>query len=153
MLLSYNLVSPPSLALKDHSYAGDNDEVYLKLKRGKTIHFPLSGKLCRQYGYRSEAKGRVVDTACAVIAPEQAKARTTPTDINTFLCTYGHAHKVLLKKTAEQQEVNLIGELHECRGCSMAKELRKTISRSNHTRADKKLQRFFFFIRVGGSPY
>ena len=136
----------PSLALKSHSYTGDNDEVSLKLKGGKTVHFSLIGKLCRQYGYRSEAKGRVVDTACAVIAPEQAKAPTTPTDMNTFHCTYGHAHKVLLKKTAEQQDVNLIGELYECRGCSMAKELRKPISRSTHTTADKKLQRFVFII-------
>ena len=81
------------------------------------MHFPLIGKLCRQYGYRPEAKGRVVETACAVIVPGQAKAPTTPTDINTFYCTYGHTHKILIKKTAEQQAVNLSEELHECWGC------------------------------------
>ena len=134
-LLSYNLISLPSLALKGHTYAGDKDGVILKLKGGKIVHFPLIGKLCRQYGYHPETKDRVVDTACAVIAPGQAKAPTTPTDINTFYCTYGHTHEVLLKKTEEQQGVNLSGELHECRGCSMAKGIRKPIARSTHTRA------------------
>ena len=56
-------------------------------ERGKTVHVPLIGKLCRQYGYRPEAKSRVVDTTCALIAPGQAKTPTTPTDINTFHCT------------------------------------------------------------------
>ena len=82
---------------------------------------------------------RVVDTACAVTVPGKAKAPTTPTDINTLHCTHGHTHEVLLKKTAEQQGVNLSGELHECRGCSIAKGLRKPIAKSAHTREDKKL--------------
>ena len=117
-LLSYNLISLPSLALKGYTYPGDKYGVTLQLKGRKTVHLPLIGKLCRQYGYRPEAKGRVVDTACTVIAlGQQAKAPTTPPDINTFHCTYGHTHEVLLKKTAGQQEVNLSGELHECRGC------------------------------------
>ena len=117
-LLSYNLISLPSLALKGHTYAGNKDGVTLKLKGGKNVHFPPIGKLCRQYGYRPEAKGRVVDIAWAVIAPEQAKASTTPIDIRTSHCTYGHTHEVLLKKTVEEQGVNLSGELHEYRGCS-----------------------------------
>ena len=85
----------------------------------------------------------MVDTACAIAAPGQAKAPTTPTDTNNFQCACGHTHEVLLNKTAEQQRVNLSGELHDCRGCSVAKGLRKTIARSTHTRADKKLQRVF----------
>ena len=91
--------------------------------------------ICIQYGYRPKAKDKMVDTACAVIAPGQAKAPTTPTDMNTFHCTYGHSHEVLLKKTAEQQGVNLSGELYECRGCLMTKGLRKPIARSTHIRA------------------
>ena len=63
------------------------------------------------------------------------------TDINIFHCTYGHIHEVLLKEMAEQQETNLSGELHECRGCSTVKGLRNPFARSTHTRADKKLQR------------
>ena len=85
----------------------------------------------------------MVDTACAVIAPGQAKAPTTPTDINLFHCTYGHTHEALLKQTAKQQGVSLSGELYEYRGCSMAKGLRKPIVRSTNTRADEKLERVF----------
>ena len=48
-LLSCNLISLPSLALKGHTYEGDKDGVTLKLKEGKTVHFPLIAKLCRQY--------------------------------------------------------------------------------------------------------
>ena len=135
-LLSNNLISFLSLALKGHSYAGDKNRATLKLKGGRLYTPPLIGKLCRQNGYRPEAKNRVVDTACAAIAPEQAEAPTTPTDINTSHCTYGQTHEVLLMKAAEQKGVNLSGELHEYRGCSMAKELRKPIARSTHTRED-----------------
>ena len=112
-LLSYNIISLPSLALKGHTYAGDKDGVTLKLKGEKTAHFPLIGKLYLQCGYRPEAEGRVVQTACDVISPGQAKALTTPTDINTFYCTHGHTYKVLRKTTVEQQGVNISGELHE----------------------------------------
>ena len=86
------------------------------------MKFPLIGKLCHQYGYHPEATGRMVDTAYAVIAPGQAKAPTTPTDIDIFHCTYGHTHKALLKQTVKQKRVSLSGELHERRGCSMAKK-------------------------------
>ena len=134
-LVRHSLISLPSLVLKGHTYAGDKDGVTLKLKGGKTVHFSLIGKLCRQYGYRPEAKGRVVHTAFVVISPRQAKAPTTTTDINTFHCTCGHTDEVLLKKTAEQQRVNLSRELHGCQGCLMAKGLRKSITRSTHTRA------------------
>ena len=132
--LSYNLISLPSMTPKGHTYTGDKDGVTLKLKGGETVFFPLVGKLCRQYGFRPEAAGSMVDTACATIAPGKANAPTTPTDINILHCTFGHTHEVLLKK--EQQGVNSSGELHECRGCSMAKGLRKPIARSTHTGAD-----------------
>ena len=132
--LSYNLISLPSMTLKGHTYTGDKGGVTLKLKGGETVFFPLVGKLCRQYGFRPEAAGSMVDIACATIAPGKTKAPTTPTDINILHCTFGHTHEVLLKK--EQQGVNPSGELHECRGCSMAKGLRKPIARSTRTGAD-----------------
>ena len=96
-LLSYNLIPLPSLALKGYTYDGGNNRETLKLKGENIVHFPPVGKLCRQYGYRPEAKGRVVDTICAVITAGQAKAPTTPTDINTFHCIHDHTHQVLLK--------------------------------------------------------
>ena len=158
--LSYNLISLPSMAQKCHTYTGDKDGVTLELKGGKTVFFPLVGKLCRQYGYRPKAANNMVDTACAVIAPGKAKAPNPPTDINILHCTFGHAHEGLLKKTATQQGIAYSGELHECRGCSMAKGLRKPIARSTHTRADKRLQRVFVDLSgpmavksIGGKRY
>ena len=156
--LSYNLISLPSMAQKGHTYTGDKDGVILELKGGKTVFFPLVGKLCRQYGYRPKAANNMVDTACAVIAP--GKAPNPPTDINILHCTFGHAHEGLLKKTATQQGIAYSGELHECRGCSMAKGLRKPIARSTRTRADKRLQRVFVDLSgpmavksIGGKRY
>ena len=125
--LSHNLISLPSMTLKGHTYMGDKGGVTLKLKGGETVFFPLVGKLCRQYGFRPEAAGSMVDSACTTIAPGKTKTPTTPTDINILHCTSGHTHEVLLKK--EQQGVNPSGELHECRGCSMARGLRKTTPR------------------------
>ena len=132
--LSHNLISLPSMTLKGHTYMGDKGGVTLKLKGGETVFFPLVGKLCRQYGFRPEAAGSMVDSACTTIAPGKTKTPTTPTDINILHCTSGHTHEVLLKK--EQQGVNPSGELHECRGCSMARGLRKSSARSTHTGAD-----------------
>ena len=85
----------------------------------------------------------MVDTVCVVIAPGQAKAPTPPTDKNFFHCTYGHTYEALLKQTAKQQGVRFSGEFHDCRGCSIAKRLRKPIARSTDTRANKKLERVF----------
>ena len=150
-LLSCNLISLPYLALKGHTYAGDKDYATLKLKGGETVHFPLIRERCSQYGYRPKAKGRVVYTSGALNASRQAKAPATPTAINTFHCTYGHTHKVLLKKMAEQQDVNLSGELHECRGSSMAKGLRKPIARSTHTRAGTLCPSRAPYCRRGGA--
>ena len=132
--LSYNLISLPSMTLKDHTYTGNKDGVTLKLKGGETVFFPLVGKLCRQYGFRPEAAGSMVDTAFATIAPGKAKAPTTPSDINVLHCTFGHTHEVLLKK--EQQGVNPSGKLHKCRGCPTAKGIWKSTAKSTHTGAD-----------------
>ena len=132
--LCYNLISLPSMTLKGHTYTGDKDGVTLKLKGGETVFSPLVGKLCRQYGFRPEAAGSMVDTACATIAPGKANAPTTPTDINILHCTFGHTHEVLLKK--EQQGVNHSGKLHKCRGCPTAKELWKSTAKSTHTGED-----------------
>ena len=147
-LLNYNLILLPSMTLRSHTYTGDKDGITLKLNGEETVFFPLVGKLCRQYGYRPEAVGSMVDTACATIAPGKVKAPTTPIDINILHCTFGHTHEVLLKKTATQQGIAYSGELHECRGCSMAKGLRKPIARSTHTRVAKKLQRVFVDLSV-----
>ena len=90
--LSYNLISLPSMTQKGHTYTGDKDRITLKLKWGETVFSPLVGKLCRQNGYRPDAGGSMVNTACATIAPRKAKVPTTPTDINILHCTFGRTH-------------------------------------------------------------
>ena len=132
--LSHNLILLPSMTLRGHTYTGDKGGVTLKLKGGETVFFPLVGKLCRQYGFRPEAAGSMVDTACTTIAPGKTKTPTTPTDINILHCTFGDTHEVLLKK--EQQGVNPSGKLHKCRGCPTAKGLWKSNAKSTHTGAD-----------------
>ena len=132
--VSHNLISLPSMTLKGHTYTGDKDGVALKLKGGETVFFPLVGKLCRQYGFRPEAAGSMVDSACTTITPGKAKTPTTPTDINILHCTFGDTHEVLLKK--EQQGVNPSGKLHKCRGCPTVKGLWKSNAKSTHTGAD-----------------
>ena len=121
---------------------------------------PWSVSFYCQCGYRPEAAGSMVDIACATIAPGKAKTPTTPNDVNILHCTFGHTHEVLRKKTATQQGIAYSGDLHECRGCSMAKGLRKPIARSTHTRAAKKLQRAFANLSrlmtvqsIGGKRY
>ena len=159
-LLNYNLISLPSMTLQGHTYTGDKDGIALKLNGGETVFSRLVGKLYRQYGYRPETAGSMVDPTCATIAPGKAKAPTTPTKINILHCTFGHTHEVLLKKTATQQGIAYSGDLHECWGCSMVKGLRKPIARSTHTTAAKKLQRVFVDLSgpmtvqsIGGKRY
>jgi hypothetical protein len=71
-LLNYNLISLLSMSLRGHTYTGDKDGVTLKLNGGETVFSPLVAKLYRQYGYRPEAVGSMVDTACATIALGEA---------------------------------------------------------------------------------
>ena len=96
-LLNYNLISLPSMILQGHTYTSDKDGITLKLNGGETVFFPLVGKLYRQYGYRPEAVGNMVDTACSTIASGKAKAPTTPVDITILHCTFGH----MLRKASE----------------------------------------------------
>lgn len=78
----------------------------------------------------------MVYSACATIAPGKEKTPTTFTDINLIHSTFGHNHEVLLNKTAKQHGIAYSRDLHEYRGCSMAKGLRKPITaRSTQTRA------------------
>ena len=103
-LLSYNLVSITSLAQEGHPSAVEKSGVTLKLKKEGMVQFSLIGKLCRQYGYLPEATGMMVDTACAVISPGQAKATTTPTGINLFHCTKGHTTRHCSSKRRSSNE-------------------------------------------------
>ena len=45
-------------------------------------------------------------------------------DINHFQVSFAHAHSSVLKATAQQHGIQLVGELAPCSGCSMAKGIR-----------------------------
>ena len=80
--LSYNLISLPSMTQKCHTYTCDIDGVTLKLKGGETAFFPLVGKLYRQYGYRPEAEGSMVDTLTRYDSKKRRHSKGSPTARN-----------------------------------------------------------------------
>ncbi|CAB1116481.1 unnamed protein product [Ectocarpus sp. CCAP 1310/34] len=131
--LNYNLVSLTALLKQTKGrLAADERELEVFVGGGESVYFPLWGDLFVQTGHRIDS-GR--ELACAIIAPGNAKANRTPVDINDFHCAHGHSHEVLLKNTAKQQGVTLVGQLRECMGCSTAKGLSKPIPNRTSTRA------------------
>ncbi|CAM9933068.1 unnamed protein product [Sphacelaria rigidula] len=83
------------------------------------------------------------ESARAVLAPGKMPVDRNQVDINSFHQSHGHLHEGLLPETAKQLGVRLVGKLHECKGCSMAKGLRKPIPTSTTTRAAKPFERVF----------
>ena len=72
----------------------------------------------------------------AVIAPgPEPSNRGAPVDINAFHAAHAHAHEGALRKTAKQISATLKRELHECKGCSMAKGIRMPIPSKTYGRA------------------
>ena len=81
----------------------------------------------------------VDETTDATIAPGLSPSnRDTPVDIDGFHVGHAHAHEGALRKTAKQMSVTLEGKLHECKGCSMAKEIRMFIPSKTHSREGSK---------------
>ena len=142
-LLSHNLLSLKQFTRRaGHSYRGDGDGVTLFCKSGRWFFAPTVGKLDRMRGYRARS-----DSACATIVPGVKPPNIdTEVDINEFHCSFGHVHKELLLETAKQRGVTLTGELHECKGCSMAKGRKKPIAKTTKSRADKRGGRVFLDV-------
>ena len=67
--------------------------------------------------------------------------RGTSGDINAFHVAHAHVHEGALRKTARQMGATLKRELHECKGCSVAKVIRMSIPSKTHGRAAKMLFR------------
>ena len=143
----YNLISLTTLAEEGHKYSGEKGGLTLTTKAGGEVFFPRMGKLLTQEGYQTQP---TVDIACAaVIVPGDAKAATTPTNLNDYHNSHGHVHEELLKRTAKQQGVQLEkGPLAPCLGCSMSKGQVKPIKTHTDSRAVKKL--FRTFLDLGG---
>ncbi|CAB1102712.1 unnamed protein product [Ectocarpus sp. CCAP 1310/34] len=71
--------------------------------------------------------------ALAIIAPGASPfsvGKSTPTiDINLFHASTGHVNEFLMRETAKQQGVRLVGELQPCAGCVEAKGRRALVPR------------------------
>ena len=133
--LRYKIFSIPTLVKHGHTFEGRPAGIVVKLKSERLIVFPLTGNLYSLYSYRVDCNTR--GDACAVLAPGKLPNKPV-VNTNDYHCAAGHSHEPLLRKTAEQQGVIFEGKVLECKGCSMAKGLRRGIKQSTHTRADEK---------------
>ena len=150
--LSYHLLSLKVAADNGHTYTGNkNGVVTVKFKTGETLFFPSVGGLKFLYAYRPG--GALNDeNVHAVTAPgTEPSNQGTPVDFNLFHAAHAHAHERALRKTVRQMGVTLKGELHECKGCSMAKYIRMPIPSKTHGRLDKTL--FCVFVDLGGKKH
>ena len=122
-----------------HTFEGRPAGIVIKLTFARSIVFPLTWNLYCLYGYRVDCSTRGDG---AVLAPGKLPNKLV-VNINDYHFAAGHSHEALLRKTAEHRRIVLEGKLLKCKGCSMAKGLRRVIKQSTHTRADKKLGRVF----------
>ena len=90
--------------------------------------------------------------AAAVLSPDRVF-------INPFHVSLAHAHSSVLKATARQHDIQLVGELAPCSGCSMAKGIRASTPHSTTSRAVALLDMVHidtagpFLESLGGSRY
>ena len=103
----YLLFSLPTLVNNGHTFEGRPTGIVVKLMSQRSNVFPLTGTLYSLYGYRVDCSTR--EHACVVIAPGQLPKKPA-VDINDYHCAAGRSHKVLLRKTAEQQGIVLEGK-------------------------------------------
>ena len=142
-----------------HTYIGNKCDVIVKFKFGEDHFFPSVERLKILYAYR---QGAVMDeNTKGKLAPGPAPSnRGTPVDINAFPAARVLAHEGALRKTTKQFSVTLEGNLHERKGCSMAKVMRTPIPSKTYGRAAKRLSRVFVDLvekkhvaSMGGNTY
>ena len=100
--------------------------------------------------------------AAAVLSPGGVfvnNKKTTVVDINHFHVSLAHARSSVLKATARQHGIQLVGELAPCSGCSMAKGIRASTPHHTTSRAAAPLDMVHidtagpFPESLGGSRY
>ena len=103
-----------------------------------------------------------VGMAAAVLSPGGVfvnNKKTIVVDINHFHVSLVHAHSSVLKATARQHGIQLVGELAPCSGCSMAKGIRASTPHHATSRAAAPLDMVHidtagpFPESLGGSRY
>ena len=100
--------------------------------------------------------------AAAVLSPGGLfinKHKIRVIDINHYHVSLAHAHSSVLKATAQQHGIQLVGELAPCLGCSMAKGIRASTPHCTTSRAEAPLDLVHidtagpFPESLGGSRY
>ena len=100
--------------------------------------------------------------AAAVLSPGGLfikKNKKRVIDINHYHVSLAHAHSSVLKATAQQHGIQLVGELAPCSGCSMAKGIRASTPHRTTFRAEAPLDLVHidtagpFPESLGGSRY
>ena len=100
--------------------------------------------------------------AAAVLSPGGLfinKNKIRVIDINHYHVSLAHAHSSVLKATAQQHGIQLVGELAPCSGCSMAKGIRASTPHRTTSRAEAPLDLVHidtagpFPESLGGSRY
>ena len=135
--LNYHLLSLRAVADKVHTYTGNHEGVTVFFSTGDALFFPSVGRLYFLYAYRPRML--VDETTNAIIAPGPTPSnRDTPVGINGFHVAHAHVHEGAPRKTAKQMGVTPEGKLHECKGCSMAKEIRVSIPSKANSREGSK---------------
>ena len=150
--LSHNLLSLQQFTVAHHIYFSTKNGVELQFKSGRTLQARKFGRTNVLRGYRMTRK----DDAPGV----KPLNFNMDVDINVFHCSFGHVLEGLLRETAKQQNVNLIGTLRECQGCSTAKGRAKLTATTTGTRAVKPGGRVFLDVcgeksvqSIGGKKY
>ena len=149
--LSYHLFSLRVAADKGHKYTGTSDGAVADFITGEKPFFPSVGRLNFLYAYRPNALvGETANNATFAPGPMPQNA-DTPTNINDFLVAHAHAHDGALRKTAKQMDITLVGIMHECKGCSLAKGIRMLIPSKTSNRAVERL--FRVSVDFGGKKH
>ena len=128
----------------------------------------MGGKISIAAGKKGEKPESVSSgnngMAAAVLSPgglflNKNKKEYQVLDINHFHVSLVHAHSSVLKATAQQHSIQLVGELAPCAGCSMAKGIRAPTPHRTTSRAAAPLDRVHidtagpFPQFLGGSRY
>ena len=99
--------------------------------------------------------------AAAVFSPDGVfiNKNKKVVDINHFHVSLAHAHSSVLKATARQPDIKLVGDLAPCSGCSMVKGMRTPTPHRTKSRAAAPLDMVHidtagpFPESLGGSRY
>ena len=132
--LSHNVLSLQQLTATNHTYFGTKNDVELRFKSSQTLQAGSSAEqmYCAGTVWPEMTIKLFRATIALGVKPPNFNMNV---NINEFHCSFGHVPEGLLRETAKQPNVNLIGTLWECQGCSISKRRVELISTKFETQA------------------